>query len=164
MNQNVVFLVRCKSGRYINRFYLHLGISIIATILDNNSYTVRVYDLNQKSADSLFNDIKVYQPFTIGFTTSIDDFGEVLEMGCRLAIAGVTGAVGQEFLRILAERDFPFDSLLMLASSRSAGKKIEFKDVPKGMKTAKLSNCIRISARKSWIMIENKIIEDKMVL
>jgi aspartate-semialdehyde dehydrogenase len=48
-------------------------------------------------------------------------------MGCNLAIAGVTGAVGQEFLRILEERDFPFDSLKMLASSRSAGKKIEFK-------------------------------------
>jgi aspartate-semialdehyde dehydrogenase len=48
-------------------------------------------------------------------------------MGCRLAIAGVTGAVGQEFLRIIEERDFPFDSLKMLASSRSAGKKIEFK-------------------------------------
>jgi len=48
-------------------------------------------------------------------------------MGCNLAIAGVTGAVGQEFLRILDERDFPFDSVKMLASSRSAGKKIEFK-------------------------------------
>jgi aspartate-semialdehyde dehydrogenase len=48
-------------------------------------------------------------------------------MSCNLAIAGVTGAVGQEFLKILEERDFPFDSLKMLASSRSAGKKIEFK-------------------------------------
>jgi aspartate-semialdehyde dehydrogenase len=48
-------------------------------------------------------------------------------MGCNLAIAGVTGAVGQEFLQILEGRDFPFDSLKMLASSRSAGKKIEFK-------------------------------------
>ena len=48
-------------------------------------------------------------------------------MGCNLAIAGVTGAVGQEFLQILEERDFPFDSLKMLASSRSKGKKIEFK-------------------------------------
>ena len=48
-------------------------------------------------------------------------------MGCNLAIAGVTGAVGQEFLRILEERDFPFQSLKMLASSRSAGKKIQFK-------------------------------------
>jgi len=49
-------------------------------------------------------------------------------MGCNLAIAGVTGAVGQEFLKILEQRDFPFDSLKMLASSRSAGKKIEFKN------------------------------------
>lgn len=48
-------------------------------------------------------------------------------MGCNLAIAGVTGAVGAEFLKILEQRDFPFDSLKMLASSRSAGKKIEFK-------------------------------------
>ncbi len=48
-------------------------------------------------------------------------------MGVNLAIAGVTGAVGQEFLKILEERDFPFDSLKMLASFRSAGKKIEFK-------------------------------------
>jgi aspartate-semialdehyde dehydrogenase len=48
-------------------------------------------------------------------------------MGCNVAIAGVTGAVGQEFLRILEERDFPYDSLKMLASSRSAGKTIQFK-------------------------------------
>ncbi|MCJ7779118.1 MAG: aspartate-semialdehyde dehydrogenase [Sedimentisphaerales bacterium] len=48
-------------------------------------------------------------------------------MGPNLAIAGVTGAVGQEFLKILEERDFPFDSLKILASSRSAGKNIEFK-------------------------------------
>jgi aspartate-semialdehyde dehydrogenase len=48
-------------------------------------------------------------------------------MSCNVAIAGVTGAVGQEFLSIIEERDFPFDSLRMLASSRSKGKKIEFK-------------------------------------
>ena len=47
-------------------------------------------------------------------------------MGCNLAIAGVTGAVGQEFLKILDQRKFPFDSLKMLASSRSAGKTIDF--------------------------------------
>jgi aspartate-semialdehyde dehydrogenase len=39
-------------------------------------------------------------------------------MGCKLAIAGVTGAVGQEFLKILEQRDFPFDSLKVLASHR----------------------------------------------
>lgn len=48
-------------------------------------------------------------------------------MACHLAIAGVTGAVGQEFLSILEERDFPFDTLKVLASSRSKGKKITFK-------------------------------------
>ncbi len=46
----------------------------------------------------------------------------------NLAIAGVTGAVGQELLTILAERKFPFASIKMLASSRSAGKKITFMD------------------------------------
>jgi len=50
-----------------------------------------------------------------------------IDMGCNLTIAGVTGAVGQEFLTILEQRDFPFDFLRVLASSRSAGKKIEFK-------------------------------------
>ena len=45
----------------------------------------------------------------------------------HVAIAGVTGAVGQEFLTLLAERDFPIGELKMLASARSAGKTIDFK-------------------------------------
>jgi aspartate-semialdehyde dehydrogenase len=48
-------------------------------------------------------------------------------MGCSLAIAGVTGAVGLEFVSILEERAFPFDSIKMLASSRSKGKLVPFK-------------------------------------
>ncbi|MBN1817809.1 MAG: aspartate-semialdehyde dehydrogenase [Sedimentisphaerales bacterium] len=48
-------------------------------------------------------------------------------MGTNVAVAGVTGAVGQEFLAILEERNFPIDSIKILASSRSAGKKITFK-------------------------------------
>ncbi|MHC4927180.1 MAG: aspartate-semialdehyde dehydrogenase [Planctomycetota bacterium] len=47
-------------------------------------------------------------------------------MGRNIAIAGVTGAVGQEFLRIIEQRNFQFDSLKMLASHRSAGKQIDF--------------------------------------
>jgi aspartate-semialdehyde dehydrogenase len=47
-------------------------------------------------------------------------------MGRTIAVAGVTGAVGQEFLRIIEERKFGFDSLKMLASHRSAGKEINF--------------------------------------
>ncbi|MBE8954970.1 MAG: aspartate-semialdehyde dehydrogenase [Quinella sp. 2Q5] len=42
------------------------------------------------------------------------------------AIVGATGAVGQEFLRLIEERGFPFGELKLLASSRSAGKKISF--------------------------------------
>ena len=48
-------------------------------------------------------------------------------MSCNVAIAGVTGAVGQEFLQILEQRDFPFTSMKMLASSRSKGKVMGFK-------------------------------------
>ena len=36
----------------------------------------------------------------------------------RVAIAGVTGAVGQEFLQVLKERNFPYEDMKMLASAR----------------------------------------------
>ncbi|MFP6642462.1 MAG: aspartate-semialdehyde dehydrogenase [Candidatus Latescibacterota bacterium] len=42
----------------------------------------------------------------------------------NVAIMGATGAVGQIFLELLAERDFPMDELRLLASSRSAGKEL----------------------------------------
>ncbi|NIP31479.1 MAG: aspartate-semialdehyde dehydrogenase [Candidatus Dadabacteria bacterium] len=45
----------------------------------------------------------------------------------NVAIVGATGAVGQEMLRILEERDFPVDELRLIASERSAGKKYNFK-------------------------------------
>lgn len=44
----------------------------------------------------------------------------------NVAILGATGAVGQEFLNLIEERNFPFQELKLLASSRSAGKKIDF--------------------------------------
>lgn len=44
----------------------------------------------------------------------------------NLAILGATGAVGTEFLKLLEERNFPLGELRLLASRRSAGKKIEF--------------------------------------
>jgi aspartate-semialdehyde dehydrogenase len=47
-------------------------------------------------------------------------------MSFNVAIVGATGAVGQEFLTVLAERKFPIKNLKLLASSRSAGKKVEF--------------------------------------
>lgn len=45
----------------------------------------------------------------------------------NVAVAGVTGAVGQQMLSILDERDFPMDTLVPLASPRSRGKNIEFR-------------------------------------
>ena len=48
-------------------------------------------------------------------------------MAWRAAIMGATGAVGTEFLRILEQRDFPLASLKLLASHRSAGKKLTFR-------------------------------------
>ena len=45
----------------------------------------------------------------------------------NVAIVGASGAVGQEFLRILAERDFPIDNLVLFGSKRSAGSKYTFK-------------------------------------
>lgn len=44
----------------------------------------------------------------------------------NVAILGATGAVGTEFLKLIEERNFPFAELRLLASARSAGKKIEF--------------------------------------
>jgi aspartate-semialdehyde dehydrogenase len=50
----------------------------------------------------------------------------------NVAIAGATGAVGAEFLRLLEEREFPLGKLRLLASARSAGKTIRFRgaDLP----------------------------------
>lgn len=45
----------------------------------------------------------------------------------NVAIVGASGAVGQEFLRVLAERDFPIDDLLLFGSPRSAGTKYVFR-------------------------------------
>ena len=45
----------------------------------------------------------------------------------KVAIVGASGAVGQEFLRILSERDFPLDELVLFGSERSAGRKYNFR-------------------------------------
>ena len=45
----------------------------------------------------------------------------------KVAIVGASGAVGQEFLRLLDERNFPMDELVLFGSERSAGTKYTFK-------------------------------------
>jgi aspartate-semialdehyde dehydrogenase (peptidoglycan organisms) len=45
----------------------------------------------------------------------------------KVAVVGASGAVGQEFLKVLAERNFPLDELVLFGSARSAGAEYEFK-------------------------------------
>jgi aspartate-semialdehyde dehydrogenase len=49
-------------------------------------------------------------------------------MGYRVAVVGATGNVGREMLQILAERNFPADDVVALASARSVGLKTSFGD------------------------------------
>jgi aspartate-semialdehyde dehydrogenase len=49
-------------------------------------------------------------------------------MGYRVAVVGATGNVGREVLNILAERKFPADEVVALASSRSIGREISYGD------------------------------------
>ncbi|MFC1920601.1 aspartate-semialdehyde dehydrogenase [Chloroflexota bacterium] len=46
--------------------------------------------------------------------------------GYKVAIVGATGLVGQEFIKVLVQRNFPVESVRLLASYRSAGKKLYF--------------------------------------
>ena len=52
----------------------------------------------------------------------------------KVAIVGASGAVGQEFLKVLAERNFPIDELVLFGSERSAGRKYMFKGKEIGVK------------------------------
>ena len=48
----------------------------------------------------------------------------------KLAVVGATGLVGQEILKVLEERNFQFDELYLVASSKSVGKQITYKGKP----------------------------------
>lgn len=47
-------------------------------------------------------------------------------MGYKVAVVGATGAVGHEILKTLAEREFPADEIVALASERSAGQQVSY--------------------------------------
>ena len=55
-------------------------------------------------------------------------------MGYRIVVAGATGNVGREVLAILAEREFPYDEIAAVASSRSQGDEVEIGDTGKTVK------------------------------
>ena len=53
---------------------------------------------------------------------------EEKQQGLHVAVVGATGAVGQQMIKTLENRDFPIKQLTLLSSSRSAGTKIMYKD------------------------------------
>ena len=59
-------------------------------------------------------------------------------MGYKIAIAGATGNVGRELLNILAEREFPADEVIPLASQRSQGLEVSYGD--KTLKVSSMEN------------------------
>ncbi|WP_194955427.1 aspartate-semialdehyde dehydrogenase [Sphingopyxis solisilvae] len=61
-------------------------------------------------------------------------------MGYRIVVAGATGNVGREVLAILAEREFPYDEIAAVASSRSQGDDIEIGDTGKTVKCQNIEN------------------------
>ena len=52
--------------------------------------------------------------------------------GYRVAVLGATGLVGETMIRVIEEQDFPVSELFPLASSRSLGKRVEFRIGPGG--------------------------------
>ena len=61
-------------------------------------------------------------------------------MGYKVAVVGATGNVGREMMQVLAEREFPIDEIVALASSRSHGTEIEFGDTGKMLKVQNIEH------------------------
>ena len=49
------------------------------------------------------------------------------QLTVNVAIAGATGAVGEALIEILEQREFPVGELYLLASERSAGRRLQFR-------------------------------------
>ncbi len=58
----------------------------------------------------------------------------------KIAVVGATGLVGREVLKVMEERNFPFDELMLVASERSVGKEIKYKG--KSYKVIGLSDAV----------------------
>ena len=71
-------------------------------------------------------------------------------MGYRVAVVGATGNVGREMLSILAERNFPVDDVVALASLKSAGKEGSFGD-----KTLKVKSLADYSFKGTDIVLSS---------
>ena len=61
-------------------------------------------------------------------------------MGYKIAVVGATGIVGREMLNVLVEREFPYDELAAVASSRSHGSEVEIGDTGKMLKVQNIEH------------------------
>ncbi|WP_417611824.1 aspartate-semialdehyde dehydrogenase [Parasphingorhabdus sp.] len=61
-------------------------------------------------------------------------------MGYKIVVVGATGNVGREMLNVLVEREFPYDELAAVASSRSQGNEIEIGDTGKMLKVQNIEH------------------------
>jgi len=61
-------------------------------------------------------------------------------MGYKIAVVGATGNVGREMLNVLVEREFPYDEIAAVASSRSQGSEIEIGDTGKMLKVQNIEH------------------------
>ncbi|MEH6716163.1 aspartate-semialdehyde dehydrogenase [Parasphingorhabdus flavimaris] len=61
-------------------------------------------------------------------------------MGYKIVVVGATGNVGREMLNVLVEREFPYDEIAAVASSRSQGNEIEIGDTGKMLKVRNIEN------------------------
>ena len=73
-------------------------------------------------------------------------------MGYKVAVVGATGNVGREILDILAERNFPADEVVAVASRRSQGVECSFGDKTLKVKAAS-HRCSTAPPRRSTISI-----------
>src|SRR5580692_11440670 len=89
------------------------------------------------------------------FPKPAENFGALI-MGYKVAVAGATGNVGREMLTILAERAFPADEVVALASRRSQGVEVSFGDRQLKVKALEhydfsdVDICLMSAGSKEW--------------
>ena len=75
-------------------------------------------------------------------------------MGYKIAVVGATGNVGREMLNILAEREFPVDEIVALASRRSLGSEVSASKrlslPPVATRMARLGRGTNVAREGSW--------------
>ena len=85
-------------------------------------------------------------------------------MGYKVAVAGATGNVGREMLTILAERAFPADEVVALASRRSQGVEVSFGDRQlkiKALEHYRLLRCRHLPDVGRLRRVEGVVAEDR---